>query len=209
VLDSIPHRSGPFKGSKESLFEYFQNVEGYPKRYSRYCESVEIIDKSDNTITTKEFWNISLDKDVDHVLIKVRYELIPYTEIRYEIMEANLARLIGIKNRMKFSDLQDNPYSNLVIDILKERIAESDVNLYYDKDRGRHRFLSELIENLNIHKRKFGPDEKTVAQLINRITPLKEQADSSAHNITIVQSRKDVLEYPIDEIIELTMHLKK
>jgi hypothetical protein len=117
MLESIPHRSGPFKGNKESVFEYYQDFEKYPQRYPKYCEWVKVIDRRGNTITTKEFWNISLDNDVDHVSIKVCYELIPFTEIRYEIIEGNLARLIGIKNRMKFSDLQGNPDSNLVIEI--------------------------------------------------------------------------------------------
>lgn len=117
MLDSIPHRSGPFKGNKESVFEYYQNFEEYPQRYPKYCEWVKVVDRKENTVTTKEFWNISLDNDVDHVSIKVRYELNPFTEIRYEIMEANLARLVGIKNSMKFSDLQNNPDFNLVVEI--------------------------------------------------------------------------------------------
>jgi hypothetical protein len=109
MLESIPHRSGPFKGNKKSVFEYYQNFEEYPQRYPKYCEWVELADRKENVVTTKEFWNISLDNEIYHALITVRYELIPFTEIRYEIIEGNLARLIGIKNRMKFSDLQDKP----------------------------------------------------------------------------------------------------
>lgn len=117
MLASAPHRSGPFKGSKESIFEYYRNFEEYPHRYPNYCKRVEVLSRSDNTVTTREFWSISLGMDVDHVLITVRYKLIPFTEISYEIIDATLAWVIGISNSMRFSDLEGNPNSNLVIEI--------------------------------------------------------------------------------------------
>ena len=112
MLDSIPHSGGEYNVSKEKAFEYFQNFEEYPWRYPKYCKWVEVVDRSENTVTTREFWN--MDTEIDHVLITVCYELIPFIEIRYEIMEANLANLVGIKNSMKFSDLESDPNKSLV-----------------------------------------------------------------------------------------------
>jgi hypothetical protein len=56
MLDSISHRSGPFYGSKESVFKYYQNLEEYPQRYPKYCKWVEVVDRSENIVTTKVFW---------------------------------------------------------------------------------------------------------------------------------------------------------
>lgn len=111
MLDSIPHSGGDYRVSKESAFEYFQNFEEYPRRYQKYCKWVEVIDRSENMVTTREFWNIALDEDVDHVLITVRYELTPFTEIRYEIMSGYMT---GIKNSMKFSDLENDPNKSVI-----------------------------------------------------------------------------------------------
>lgn len=111
MLDSIPHSGGDYSVSKELAFEYFQNFEEYPRRYPKHCKWIEVIDRSENIVTTKEFWNIALDNDVDHVLITVRYELIPFTEIRYEIMSGYKT---GIKNSMKFSDLESNPNKSVI-----------------------------------------------------------------------------------------------
>lgn len=109
MLDSIPHSSGEYRVSKESAFEYFQNFEEYPQGYPKYCKRVQVVDRSENTITTKEFWN--MDTDVDHVLITVCYELIPFTEIRYEITSGYMT---GVKNSMKFSDLESDSNKSLL-----------------------------------------------------------------------------------------------
>jgi hypothetical protein len=105
VYDSNPHSTGEYRATKQHAFEYFRNFEEYPVRYSKYCKWVRVVSRSDNSITTKEFWNITLDKNMDHVVLDVRYELIPNTAISYEILGRYAS---GIKNRISFLDLKDN-----------------------------------------------------------------------------------------------------
>ncbi len=57
-------------------------------------------------MTTREFWNITLDNETAHKVINVRYEFIPYTEIRYEIIDGYAD---GIKNKLSFRDSEENP----------------------------------------------------------------------------------------------------
>jgi hypothetical protein len=69
--------------------------------YPRYCNWINTVHRTENTLTTKEFWNITLDRQTAHKIITVRSEFIPSTEIRYEILEGNAE---GIKNKITFED---------------------------------------------------------------------------------------------------------
>jgi len=75
-------RTGPL----EKVFHYYTDFEQYPQRYSKFCVRVDIISKGENSIVTKEFWNVTLIQK-DHVTIKVRYTLVPNNEIEFEIID--------------------------------------------------------------------------------------------------------------------------
>ncbi len=105
MYDSMPHSTGEYRATKQFAFDYFRNLEEYPIRYAKYCKWVKVVSQSDNSIITKEFWNISLNKDTDHVIVDVRYELIPNTVISYEILSGYAD---GIKNTISFFDLKDS-----------------------------------------------------------------------------------------------------
>jgi ribosome-associated toxin RatA of RatAB toxin-antitoxin module len=95
--------------TKEKVFQYYKDVEDYPKRYPKYCQSVEVTESSNNTITTKEFWNVTTDKDTDHAIIQVQYTLTEPTEIRYEILSGHMK---GIKNRIHITE--NDEYKSIV-----------------------------------------------------------------------------------------------
>jgi hypothetical protein len=49
-------------------FEYFRDIESYPQRYPNFCKSVYVLERSDDNIVTKEFWNISINNDFGMLL---------------------------------------------------------------------------------------------------------------------------------------------
>lgn len=84
-----------------NAFEYFSEFEKYPVRYKRYCQRLDILDRTGNTVTTEEIWNMTIG-ELAHVKIKVKYTLIPTTEIQYEILEGYGK---GTKNSTFFRDV--------------------------------------------------------------------------------------------------------
>lgn len=107
----MAHQSRSYVVTIEEAFNYHKDIERYPLRYPSYCQNVEIIKSSVNTITTKEFWNVSLDRNTDHVAIEVSYDLIQNREIRYQIQAGNMK---GIRNRMLFLSSTDKNYKSQV-----------------------------------------------------------------------------------------------
>lgn len=83
------------------VFEYFSDFEKYVERYKKYCHQLDVIDRTAYTVTTDEIWNMTIGQ-LAHVKIKVRYTLIPTTEIQYEILEGYGK---GTKNRIVFTDV--------------------------------------------------------------------------------------------------------
>lgn len=109
-IPRTPHYSRLLLVPISKAFQYYKNIEVYTERYPDYCNQVDIIEKSDNgnMIKTKEFWNISIDSDIDHVVVYVNYDLIPLTEIRYEIVDSSYKKLIGIKNHIWLDERENN-----------------------------------------------------------------------------------------------------
>ena len=85
-------------------FNYYSEVEKYRERYSRYCVKVDVAKRTDSTILTNEMWNMNLN-DLDHVKVKVKYELKPPNEICYEILEGYGK---GSKNCTKLNETKDD-----------------------------------------------------------------------------------------------------
>jgi len=68
------------------VFDYYSQIDKYPERYPRYCVKVDIIEKNENYLVTKEMWNVTIG-ELDHITVKVKYILKPYNEIKFEILE--------------------------------------------------------------------------------------------------------------------------
>lgn len=110
---------GVVKASLSKTFEYFSQFEKYPERYYKYCSQLDILEKKDNVIVTREIWNMTPNKDFDHVTIKVKYTLIPEKEIQYEVIDGFGTGII--KNKFTFEKrdeeftLVEDPYVVLEI----------------------------------------------------------------------------------------------
>jgi hypothetical protein len=122
-IPRMPHYERLLIVPISKAFEYYRDIEAYTERYPDYCKQVDIIEKSDNgnMIKTKEFWNTSIDNDVDHVVLYVNYNLIPLTEIRYEIVDSSYKKLIGIKNHILLEERENNQTgieaNNVLLDV--------------------------------------------------------------------------------------------
>jgi hypothetical protein len=99
---------------------------------------------------------------------------------------------------------------NLMIDLLKSKYpinSSGNLDLYYIQDEGRHRDFSFLIEVLNTKKNEFMPEDRTVSQLISKITPLRENANAVAHTLSIIPDAQELLRYDIQYILDLLFRL--
>jgi len=68
------------------VFDYYSQIDKYPERYPTYCMKVDIIEKNENCLVTKEIWNVTIG-ELDHITVKVKYTLKPNNEIKFEILE--------------------------------------------------------------------------------------------------------------------------
>ena len=93
----IPYYSRPLIVSMEKAFDYFSDIESYPERYPDYCKKVEVLQRSYNNIITREFWNIMIKEDIDHVVLDVRYSFYRPKAIHYEII-GGYEKAVGFKN---------------------------------------------------------------------------------------------------------------
>jgi hypothetical protein len=98
---------------------------------------------------------------------------------------------------------------NLIIDLLKNRypINSGNLDLYYNQDEARHKDFSVLIGVLNAKKNDFIPEDRTVSQLISKITPLKENANAAAHTLTIIPDAQELQRYDTQYIVDLLLRL--
>src|SRR5260370_32356611 len=73
-------------GLISKVFDYYSQIEKYPERYPTYCIKVDIVKKNENSLVTKEIWNVTVG-ELDHITVKVKYTLRPSNEIKFEILE--------------------------------------------------------------------------------------------------------------------------
>lgn len=73
--------------SLEKTFNYYASFGEYAKRYSDYCQRIDILEEKDNQVITNEIWNMTVNMEFDHVVITVKYVLVPYREIKYEVIK--------------------------------------------------------------------------------------------------------------------------
>jgi hypothetical protein len=105
----------------DEAFRYFSDVDANATRYSTYCKNVATISSTDHSLTTKEFWNISISADIDHVILEVRYRFVPPTRIYYEII-GGYVKGIGIQNLLVLTRTENNStivkINNPLLDII-------------------------------------------------------------------------------------------
>lgn len=99
---------------------------------------------------------------------------------------------------------------NLIIDLFRTKYPSNipgNLDLYYNQSEGRHRDFSYLISILNQKKDEFTTENKTVSQLVSKITPFKENANSAAHTLSIIPDAQELSKYDIQYILELILRL--
>jgi hypothetical protein len=71
-IPRMPHYERLLIVPISKAFQYYRDIEAYTERYPDYCKRVDIIEKSENSnmIKTKEFWNTSIDNDIDKYIRK-------------------------------------------------------------------------------------------------------------------------------------------
>jgi hypothetical protein len=79
------HFTRAFNIPLSKVYDYYSNIEEYTERYPRYYSKIDVISSSDNSIDTRQFLNISLDENEDHLNVEVKYIFVPLTEIQYVI----------------------------------------------------------------------------------------------------------------------------
>jgi hypothetical protein len=79
------HFARAFNLPLSKVFEYYRNIEQYTHRYPLYYSKIDVIERSDNSISTRQYLNISLDEYEDHANVDVKYTFLPMKEIQYEI----------------------------------------------------------------------------------------------------------------------------
>lgn len=87
-------------------YEYFSDVKSSERRYPNYCQRIDIVQESPEELTTKEFWNLSIDGTTDHIIIEIYYKLYPQEKICYEFI-GNYAK--GFKNCIFFEGEENQP----------------------------------------------------------------------------------------------------
>lgn len=102
-VTGIPHYSIVLNVPISEAFKYIKDVESYPQRYPRFCSNVEVLQRSDDGLLTREFWNISISDKIDHVILKVQYSFLFPSQITYEIING-YEKAIGIKNNVLLTE---------------------------------------------------------------------------------------------------------
>jgi hypothetical protein len=109
------HFSRPLTVSLADAYRYYSDIELYTTRYGRYYGTIEVLDRTPNTLTARMFVHISLSKDIQHENVEVRYTFIPQKEIRYQIVQGDK---LNIENATILRSLEDvgdkQPYKSAV-----------------------------------------------------------------------------------------------
>jgi hypothetical protein len=105
------------------VFQYYSEVELYPKRYPEYCEKVEKIEELDtNNFKTREVWHLGISNGISHFVVFLKYTLTPPTSILYEVTDSTYEKLKGIKNGIVLEESENNhtsmDYNNVLLDAL-------------------------------------------------------------------------------------------
>lgn len=73
--------------TQSEAYKYYIDIEKYPERYPRYYQTIDVIERTNDSLTTRMFLNVHLSIVQDHVKLKVKYTFIPEKEIRYEVID--------------------------------------------------------------------------------------------------------------------------
>jgi hypothetical protein len=85
-LDHSCHFSRGLIITQSEAYQYYSDIEKYPERYPWYYKTVDVIERTDSSLTAKMLLNIHLSIEEDHAVVTAKYTFIPETEIRYEVI---------------------------------------------------------------------------------------------------------------------------
>lgn len=76
-------------------------------------------------------------------------------------------------------------FENFVILLLEHKFPKNKhLNLYFDVDKGRYKFFSELIETLKANKNDFIETKTTLERFLSKILLLKDESNLTNHLYT-------------------------
>jgi hypothetical protein len=70
-------------------------IASYHSRYPRYYGKIDVINESDKLLKTKEFLNLNLDENRDHLSIEVEYHIHKPNKILFKITSSNFIESIS------------------------------------------------------------------------------------------------------------------
>ena len=76
-------------------FEYYDDIASYNSRYPTYYGNIDVMYESNGILNTKEFLNLNLDKDRDHVSIEGEYRIDKPNKISFELKGDNIVESIS------------------------------------------------------------------------------------------------------------------
>jgi hypothetical protein len=122
-IPNISHYSTLLSVPISKAFQYYSDLESYRIRYPNYCMNVEKIgDYTENTVKTRELWNVYLGDDVEHIVVYLKYTLSQPTKILYEITDSSYKSLIGIKSGILLDERENKQtaleYNNVLLDAM-------------------------------------------------------------------------------------------
>ncbi|VVC02840.1 Uncharacterised protein [Candidatus Burarchaeum australiense] len=102
---------------------------------------------------------------------------------------------------------------NALIEILRVKYrTEKDrgIQLYFDKNRGRHRDFSEILEVFNKRTADFGPERKLVERIVTVTNKFKDDANDKTHSLYhIVKNRKELEDMQLQNIFDMIKRLEE
>jgi hypothetical protein len=78
-----------------NTFEYYGDIASYHLRYPIYYGKIDVLYESNGLLKTKEFLNLNLDKNIDHLLIEVEYHIDKPNKISFKITANNFIKSIS------------------------------------------------------------------------------------------------------------------
>ncbi len=84
-MSSDCHFSRLLTVTQSEAYQYFSDIEKYPERYPQYYQTIDVVERTDNSLTAKMFLNVNLSIEEDHANIIAKFTFKPETEIRYEV----------------------------------------------------------------------------------------------------------------------------
>lgn len=101
-------------------------------------------------------------------------------------------------------------FENLIIEILRKKYGTSDIDLYYDKSKGRFQSFSTLLDNFEAKMDDFKHIESGFdVSIIRRMNKYRNRCNSAAHSISFditpgeIDNKKDDINYLVKLLVRI------